>query len=999
MFNAKKYPVSTHPDVIDKPDNSARRRLGRGWMPFDLSETEIADNVRDGRPLAPQYRGGNRKTVNFVCAGFLAADVDRGMTLDEARNHPYVQNHAGLIHTTVSHTAERHRFRIIFLLDDPILTAADWADAQLGLALKMDSDASVTNGATLIFGNTESEVYRISRTLPPAVVAELIARGRDARASRRPGGILLPVVSVRRIAGPELITVAGGGQIRFDELIAGTRVHCPHHEDDDPSAFAVTSRLGSIGIRCSACRVTFWPGNEQDGYDFGAFDRLFEELAARQQQIDETATGLDRFFPPAPRFERLQERFLPRLGYEPGITLVKSVKGSGKTVALKTMLGQILGGQIPSGMQANDWPKSVLLVGHRQSLLREAAANLGLYCYLDRGDEPQGPIRTLAVTLDSLPKYNETNGKSARKAFDLVIIDESEQVFGHLFGETIKKGRGLERCFDALHFEISNAKAVVALDADLGLVTTHAMRTMRPQDWASRCRIICNLPVPPVQERAIRLHKSRSFLEQEVVNAIKRGERCFIVSNSKRFIDRAHRMILNECGDGIAIRTITRDNSREDATVEFLANIKTEFLRVQVVLGTPSIGTGIDITFPDEQVLVDRVFGFFYPFVNTHTDIDQQLSRVRHPGAIDVWASPATFNFTSNVDVIKDDLARAYVVPRAVKGRRPDGLVEYDHDDPLLTLCAHVTALQRASKNRLVELFCALREANGWTVEWVLDTAPGSPMDAAKAMLEAERVEMLLAAPLVDDADYIELDEKVSGGAHLTSEERIIHERNHFERQVGVRLDENLIGLNKDGRLLDKVRTMAGVLPLLPMDGNDLVSALLEPTAKPRGRLQKREPEQLIAVLVRVADLTIGDGFNDRGLVSIDSLSRFVTICRDNRTIIEEVLQEPLRGDFNKKPTRQLNAFLKHIGLESTLAKIEKVAGRKIRYYAIPTDVLATMTKLALSYRSVQARVAEEKEMALTQKRNRPNRAEKAKVDELTPAEDRNLLSRSILDA
>lgn len=997
MSNIIKHPVSTHPNVIDKPVEVARRHLGRGWMPFDLSETEIADNVRDGRPLAPQYRGGNRKTVNFVCVGFLAADIDRGMTLDETRNHPFVQNHAGLIHTTVSHTAERHRIRIIFLLDDPILTAADWADAQLGLALKMGSDASVTDGARLFFGNTQAEVYRISRTTPSAVVAELIARGRDARASRAPGGKLLPVVSVRRITGPELVRIAGGGHIRFDELIAGTRVHCPHHEDDDPSAFAVTSRIGQTGIRCSACRVTFWPGNDQDGYDFGAFDRLFEELAAGQQQIDENATGLDRFFPPHPRFERLQERFLPRLGYEPGITLVKSGKGSGKTEALKFMLGQILAGQIPSGMQAKDWPKSVLLIGHRQSLLREAAAKLGLHCYLDRFEEPEGPIRTLAVTLDSLPKYNETNGKSARKAFDLVIIDESEQVLGHLFGETIKKVRGLQRCFDALHFEIAHAKAVVALDADLGLVTTHAMRTMRPQDWASRCRIICNLPVPSVQKRAIRLHKSRSFLEQEVVNAIKRGERCFVVSNSKRFIDRAHRMILNECGDCIAIRTITRDNSRDDAIVEFLANIKTEFLKVQVVQGTPSIGTGIDITFPDEQVLVDRVFGFFYPFINTHTDIDQQLSRVRHPGAVDVWASPATFNFTSNVDVIKDDLARGYVVPRAVKGRRPDGLVEYDRDDPLLTLCAHVIALQRASKNRLVELFCALREANGWTVEWVSQTAHGSPMDAAKAMLEAERVEMLLAAPLVDEADYIELDEKVSKGAHLTKEERIIHERNHFQRTVGVGLDENLIEMNADGRLLDKVSTLAGVLPLLPMDdrGNDLVSALLEPTDSPKGRLQKKETEHLIAVLMRVANLTTGNGFNDKGLVSVDNLTRFVTICRDNRTIIEEVLHEPMRGDFHQKPTRQLNAFLKHIGLELNLVKVEKIAGRKIRYYAISADLLATMTKLARSYRGVKARLAEEKEMA-PRRRSKP--AEPVPTDEPIPAEERHLLSRVILE-
>jgi len=491
------------------------------------------------------------------------------------------------------------------------------------------------------------------------------------------------------------------------------------------------------------------------------------------------------------------------------------------------------------------------------------------------------------------------------------------------------------------------------------------------------------------------LHKNRAFLEQEVIAAVKRGERCFIVSNSKRFIDAARRMIQTECGDQIAMRVITRENSRDDSIVRFLANIKEEFCRIQVLAGTPSIGTGIDITFPNDQVLVDRVFGFFYPFVNTHTDIDQQLSRVRHPGRVDVWVNPATFNFTSNVDVIKDDLARAYVVPKAVRGRRSDGLVDYDRDDPLLNLYAHVVALQRASKNRLVELFCALRESNGWTVEWVAGTPSASPMTVAKDMLEAERAEMLLAAPSVDDADYIELDEKVSKGANLTKEERTTHERNHFERTVGVRLDENLIEMNTDGRLLDKVRTLAGVLPLLSMDdrGNDLVSALLEPTDTPKGRLQKRETEQLITVLMRVANLTAGNGFN-KGLVSVDTLTRFVAICRENRTVIEEVMHEPLRGDFHKKPTRQLNAFLKHIGLELTLAKVEKIAGRKIRYYTIPADLLATMTRLALSYRGVEARLAEEREMA---PRRRSNHAEQTMIAGPTPAEESHLLSRFLL--
>lgn len=328
MINAPKYSVSTHPEIIDKPDEAGRRFLGSGWVSHQLTEAEIGQLIRRGRPLAPQYRDGRRRTANFVCAGFLAADVDRGTTLDEARKHPFVQHHASLIHTTVSHTAEHHRFRIFFLLHEPILNAADWADAQLGIALKMGSDRTVADGGRLFFGARNATVFRIGKTTPPVVLADLIARGRDARASRHPGGKLLPVVSVRRITGPELVRVAGGGHIRFDELTVNTRVHCPHHDDHDPSAFAVSSRIGQTGIHCSACNVTFWPGNEQDGYDFGAFDRLFEELAAGQQQIDENATGLDRFFPPAPRFERLQERFLPRLGYEPGITLAKSEKGS-----------------------------------------------------------------------------------------------------------------------------------------------------------------------------------------------------------------------------------------------------------------------------------------------------------------------------------------------------------------------------------------------------------------------------------------------------------------------------------------------------------------------------------------------------------------------------------------------------------------------------------------------------------------------------------------------
>ncbi|WP_168212738.1 MULTISPECIES: plasmid replication protein, CyRepA1 family [unclassified Bradyrhizobium] len=997
----RKYPLSVHAGIVDKPDEAGRRRSGRGWDAVELSKTEIVEAIREGWAMAPQYRGGHRKTGNFIGVGFLAADVDAGMTLDEANDHPFVRHHAGLVHTTVSHTAERHRLRIIFLLDEPIQSARDWADAQLGIALKFNSDASVSDGARMFFGNTKAAIYHIGRTLPAAVVAGLIARGRDARAARKPGGGVLPVVSVRQIAGPELVKIAGGDMVRLDELGVGTRVHCPHHDDTDPSAFAVMSRTRQIGLRCSACRVTFWSSDEQDGYDFGAFDRLFEQRFAGQHEVDPEATGLDRFFPPAPRFERQQERFLPPVAYEPGITLVKSPKGSGKTEALLSMIRAIRAGQFRGDILHGERPKSILLIGHRQSLLREAARKLGLRCYLDDEEEPDGAIRTLAVTLDSLPKYNESGGElaaSKRRAFDLVIIDESEQVLGHLFGETISKNRGVERCFDALNFEVANAKAVIALDADLGLVTAHALRTMRPQDWASRCRIVYNAPVTPENRRVMKLHKSRPFLESQVIDAIKRGERCFVTSNSKRFIDTLHRMIVNECGDGIVIRVITSDNSRDEAIVRFLAEIKTKILLVQAVLGTPSIGTGIDITFPDGECRVDRVFGFFYPFVNTHTDIDQQLARVRNPGAIDVWISPATFNFTCHPDIIKDDLARAYVVKRAVIGRREDGMVEYNHDDPLLMICAHVTALQRASKNRLVELFCALREANGWSIEWVSDKASAIPHQLARDALDAERLEALLSAPTIGDADFMDLDIKVSKGIALTREERVTYERNHFERVVGVPLDEALVGMNADGKLLDRVGNFARIIMIWSQDRSDgLVDILLAPTEKPKGRLQGTKPEILTAVLMRAAGLTTVDGLKTTELISDDMLHRFVGICRDNRTVIEEILGEPFRSDFEKKPMRQLNMFLKRVGLKLSVANIEKVAGRKIRYYGIPSDPLGTMTHLARSYLAIEPQREAAKKEAWVQARKRSRNAP-LEMHAPPPAEtETGLLSSSIL--
>jgi hypothetical protein len=587
--------------------------------------------------------------------------VDRDVTIEDARDHAFVRHHAALIHTTASHTPAWHRFRIILLLEEPIVVARDWADAQLGLALTLGGDQAATDAARLFFGNRSATFVPIGKTVSPAAAADLIAIGWGARESRKINAAKrMTLDSARPISGTDLVKLADGTTCRFDELGPRVTLHCPHHDDTDPSAFTVQSKNGGIGIHCSACMFTFWADNQRDAYDFGAFDRMFEKRRNAEQQVDEDAPGIEQYFPSRPKFFRYQQSFLPTFTYEPGLTLVKSRKGSGKTEALVSLIGDIRAGRYPSHVAREDKPKSILLIGHRRTLLREASFKLGLRCYIDADDEVVSGPTTLAVCLDSLPKHCESSAgwqfpSGRRGPFDLVIIDEVEQVLKHLLSETIEKRAGIERCFNALMHTLVHAKAVIALDADLGLLTTHAIRVIRPQWWKSHCRIIYNAPVASGEKRHMRLFQDRKRLEQEVIEAVRQGQRCFIASNSKECVNNLARMIENTCGPDLVMRVVTGDNSRDEAIVKFVKNIKVEFLNVQVVL---------DITFPSGECRVDRVFGFFYPMVNAHTDIDQQLCRVRNPGAVDVWISGTRFNYSCNVEVVKDDLARAYVVKR-----------------------------------------------------------------------------------------------------------------------------------------------------------------------------------------------------------------------------------------------------------------------------------------------------------------------------------------------
>ncbi|PKG44455.1 MULTISPECIES: hypothetical protein [unclassified Planococcus (in: firmicutes)] len=90
--------------------------------PVDISLKELAKNIAKGKAFTPAYFQENEGAVKrqksyWHSQQVVALDFDEGVTLEEAVN--LFSDKAVFIYKTFSHTAHRHKFRVVFALDKP----------------------------------------------------------------------------------------------------------------------------------------------------------------------------------------------------------------------------------------------------------------------------------------------------------------------------------------------------------------------------------------------------------------------------------------------------------------------------------------------------------------------------------------------------------------------------------------------------------------------------------------------------------------------------------------------------------------------------------------------------------------------------------------------------------------------------------------------------------------------------------------------------------------
>ena len=311
---------------------------------------------------------------------------------------------------------------------------------------------------------------------------------------------------------------------------------------------------------------------------------------------------------------------------------MRSPKATGKTYQLQHLVADY---------KAHG--KSVLLIGHRVQLLKSMANKLKLEFYKEQTHGGSIAPAHYAICINSLPRIC-----ALQKPYDVVILDESEQVLQHLVGGTLSKEKR-KHIVNLFYRHIQDAKAVYCLDADLGELTAEAIRDLRGA--GDSYYAVLN---EYAAGGSIKLYESRKNIISAVHEAIRatcpvfvtsNSEKyneamgttypVFVTSNSKKYIDELSVQLKQ---DEISFFKITSENSETSEVEHFIDDIDKNVQNYRVILATPAMGTGVDI-----QARFSHVFGIFEANVNTHYDFDQQLWRVRNPDQVSVYIAPQTF--------------------------------------------------------------------------------------------------------------------------------------------------------------------------------------------------------------------------------------------------------------------------------------------------------------------------------------------------------------------
>ncbi|NJK37275.1 MAG: hypothetical protein HC920_05600 [Oscillatoriales cyanobacterium SM2_3_0] len=405
------------------------------------------------------------------------------------------------------------------------------------------------------------------------------------------------------------------------------------------------------------------------------------------------------------------------------------------------------------------------------------------------------------------------------------MIDEVDQVLRSMLTSPTNNKNGLRPAILA-RFEqmVRTAARVIVASADVSDLEINYIQELRPE---LRPFVILNEYQPP----GYRVNHLKSSNPQVIISrmmaAAKAGEKLFISTGSKGKAKTIHKLLLKQ-NPNLKIMLVTSETSGSKEQIDFIQNINQRVREYDIVIATPSMGTGVSI----EIEYFDQVFGL-YPGVLTDWEIAQALGRVRANIPRTIWVAPVgkSFSKVSTSEYpnlvrrsLKDIRGASNQATEAMIARtslRPDlnPLLEHDwnwDNNPHIHLWAQYQAKTNRSMWCLRDHVIARLEHEGNTViEESPDPDPGGKEEIkqAKAEVEAAEHQAILEAPEISATEAEALERKLN----LSPEENAKLQRYKVENFYRGPVTIEILKLDNKGRYRSKLTQIEYLL-----DGGEL---------------------------------------------------------------------------------------------------------------------------------------------------------------------------------
>jgi hypothetical protein len=184
--------LSIHPKLVGKPTKLERDNLppkyvsngevvnlGYGWINVDVEDWQDAFELitTEGYATSSELVSDHRTEDNFVSRQLVMVDIDDGMTIQELFGNDFYNEFGAGFYVTPSHTDEKHRFRIMFVLEEPECDAHRLRKIIRGLLEVYETADKNCKDASRLYYGTPNCVIKETRDkkLPNLIADELVA--------------------------------------------------------------------------------------------------------------------------------------------------------------------------------------------------------------------------------------------------------------------------------------------------------------------------------------------------------------------------------------------------------------------------------------------------------------------------------------------------------------------------------------------------------------------------------------------------------------------------------------------------------------------------------------------------------------------------------------------------------------------------------------------------------------------------------------------------------